>query len=86
MRNAAQYMKGNTEHYIFISTVSAYANDKNTWADESDPTAPMPAGLDPYTLPTDASRRANYGRAQGVLGEGSREALSGDQHDHSARA
>jgi 2'-hydroxyisoflavone reductase len=49
VRNAAQYLRGNTKHYIFISTISAYASDKNVWADESDPTAPMPAGLDPYT-------------------------------------
>jgi 2'-hydroxyisoflavone reductase len=61
VRNVAQYMKGNTSHYIFISTVSAYANDKNTWADESDPLAELPAGLDPYALPADPSRRANYG-------------------------
>ena len=61
VRNVAQYMKGNTEHYIFISTISAYANDKNTWADESDPLAPMPAGLDPYALPADAVATRNYG-------------------------
>ncbi len=61
VRNVAQYMKGNTSHYIFISTVSAYANDKNTWADESDALAELPAGLDPYALPADPSRRANYG-------------------------
>ena len=29
VRNVAQYLKGNTNHYIFISTISAYANDKN---------------------------------------------------------
>ncbi len=48
VRNVGQYMKGNTDHYIFISTLSAYASDKNAWADESDPTAELPAGLDPY--------------------------------------
>jgi 2'-hydroxyisoflavone reductase len=48
VRNVAQYMKGNTDHYIFISTISAYANDKALWADESDPTHEMPPGLDPY--------------------------------------
>ena len=48
VRNVGQYMKGNTDHYIFISTISAYASDKNAWADESDPTAELPAGLDPY--------------------------------------
>jgi 2'-hydroxyisoflavone reductase len=50
VRNAAQYLKGNTKHYIFISTISAYANDKTAWADETDPTHPLPEGLDPYTL------------------------------------
>jgi 2'-hydroxyisoflavone reductase len=49
VRNVAQYMKGNTNHYIFISTVSVYQTDKTAWADESDPTTPMPDGLDPYT-------------------------------------
>jgi 2'-hydroxyisoflavone reductase len=48
VRNVGQYMKGNTDHYIFISTISAYANDKNAWSDETDPTAELPAGLDPY--------------------------------------
>ena len=63
VRNVGQYMKGNTDHYIFISTISAYANDKNAWADESDPTAPLPAGLDPYASATvDANGRvAPYG-------------------------
>jgi 2'-hydroxyisoflavone reductase len=62
VRNVAQYMKGNTGQYIFISTLSAYANDKNTWADESDPTHELPPGLDPYvdanTL--DPKRRGAY--------------------------
>ncbi|HEX4681263.1 MAG TPA: NAD-dependent epimerase/dehydratase family protein [Gemmatimonadaceae bacterium] len=62
VRNVAQYMKGNTNHYIFISTISAYANDKNAWADESDPTHEMPPGLDPYvdfnTL--DPQKRGSY--------------------------
>jgi len=48
VRNAAQYLAGNTNHYIFISTISAYANDKTAWADESDPTHELPAGLDPF--------------------------------------
>jgi 2'-hydroxyisoflavone reductase len=50
VRNAAQYLAGNTNHYIFISTISAYATDKNVWSDETDPTHSLPAGLDPYTL------------------------------------
>jgi 2'-hydroxyisoflavone reductase len=62
VRNAAQYLKGNTSHYIFISTISAYASDKNAWADETDPTATVPEGLDPYTLD-----RQNFGRYYGPL-------------------
>jgi 2'-hydroxyisoflavone reductase len=62
VRNVAQYMKGNTNQYIFISTISAYANDKNVWADESDPTHELPPGLDPYvdfnTL--DPQKRGSY--------------------------
>src|SRR5580765_2604167 len=50
VRNAAQYLKGNTGHYIFISTISVYADNKTAWADETDPTHPLPEGLDPYTL------------------------------------
>jgi len=56
VRNVAEYMKGNTDHYIFISTVSAYLNDKNTWADESDVLTPMPEGVDPYTVPPEKAR------------------------------
>jgi 2'-hydroxyisoflavone reductase len=62
VRNVGQYMKGNTSHYIFISTISAYANDKTAWADESDPTHELPPGLDPYvdfnTL--DPNKRGSY--------------------------
>lgn len=60
VRNAAQYLKGNTKHYIFISTISVYPDNSVPGADETAPTTPMPATLDPYTLvPTDAG--ANYG-------------------------
>lgn len=60
VRNVAQYMKGNTSHYIFISTISAYASDKNAWSNESDPTHPLPAGFDPFAVPP-ADFRRNYG-------------------------
>ena len=62
VRNVAQYMAGHTNHYIFISTLSAYANNKTPWADESDPTASMPPDLDPYTL-----EPQNRGRYYGPL-------------------
>src|SRR4051812_16809771 len=43
VRNVAQYMKGRTKHYTFISTLSVYADNKTPGADESEPTLPMPA-------------------------------------------
>jgi nucleoside-diphosphate-sugar epimerase len=62
VRNVGQYMKGNTDHYIFISTLSAYASDKKAWADESDPTHEMPPGLDPYVdfSTLDPNKRGSY--------------------------
>jgi 2'-hydroxyisoflavone reductase len=62
VRNVAQYMKDNTSHYIFISTISAYANDKTAWADESDPTNPEPTAIDPFAM-----EPANAGRYYGPL-------------------
>jgi 2'-hydroxyisoflavone reductase len=62
VRNVAQYMKGNTGHYIFISTISVYPDNATANADESVPTTPMPDSLDPYTLD-----RQNWGRYYGAL-------------------
>src|SRR4029078_9530795 len=57
VRNVAQYMKGNTDHYIFISTISVYPDNSKPNADESAPLTPMPEGLDPYTTtPGDAGK------------------------------
>jgi 2'-hydroxyisoflavone reductase len=61
VRNVAQYMKGRTKHYTFISTISVYADNKTAGADESDATLPMPADLDPYT-PDPAARGRYYGQ------------------------
>jgi 2'-hydroxyisoflavone reductase len=62
VRNVSQYMANNCDHYIFISTISAYANDKTVWADESDPIHALPAGMDPYNIPFEEARKgANYG-------------------------
>ena len=61
VRNVAQYMKGRTKHYTFISTLSVYADNKTPGADESAPTLPMPADLDPYT-PDPAARGRYYGQ------------------------
>jgi 2'-hydroxyisoflavone reductase len=48
VKNAAQYLKGNTKHYIFISTTSVYRDESQIGINEDSPTVPMPAGLDPY--------------------------------------
>jgi 2'-hydroxyisoflavone reductase len=62
VRNVGQYMKDNTSHYIFISTISVYAKEATPNADETADLNPMPADLDPYTLePT------NRGRYYGAL-------------------
>jgi len=64
VRNVAQYMKGNTGHYIFISTISVYQDNATPNADETAATTPMPPAdsLDPYTLD-----RRNFGRYYGAL-------------------
>jgi 2'-hydroxyisoflavone reductase len=68
VKNAAQYLKGNTKHYIFISTTSVYRDQSEIGINESSPTVPMPDGLDPYqpdqrsTAQVAASSNAsNYG-------------------------
>jgi 2'-hydroxyisoflavone reductase len=48
VKNAAQYLKGNTKHYIFISTTSVYRDQSEIGINENSPTVPMPEGLDPY--------------------------------------
>ena len=48
VRNVAQYLKGHVGQYVFISTVSVYADNSKPGMDETDATVPMSAG----TLPT----------------------------------
>ena len=68
VKNVAEYMKGNTKHYIFISTTSVYRDQSEIGINENSPTVPMPEGLDPY-LPDQRSAAqraasnnpANYG-------------------------
>lgn len=62
VRNAAQHLKGNIGHYIFISTMSVYPDNSRPNMDERDGTTPMPADLDPYTLV-----RENAGKYYGAL-------------------
>lgn len=63
VRNAAQHLAGNVGHYIFISTISVYPDNSVPDADETAPTTPMPAGVDPYTN----SAREHAGQYYGAL-------------------
>ena len=65
VRNVAQYMKGNTGHYIFISTISVYPDNSKAWADETDKLSTMPEGIDPFTVPI-ADARRYYGAMKTV--------------------
>ena len=57
VRNAAQYLKGSTKHYIFISTTSTYSDQSIIGLNEDSPTGVLPKDVDPYTLdPQHASR------------------------------
>jgi 2'-hydroxyisoflavone reductase len=49
VRNAAQHLRGNVGHYMFISTISVYRDNSVPDKDETDGTTPMPEGVDPYT-------------------------------------
>ena len=62
VRNVGQYMKGNTDHYIFISTISVYPDNSKPDADETAGLTPMPEGIDPYAPPAD-----QVGRLYGAL-------------------
>ena len=62
VRNAAQHLRGNTRHYIYISTLSVYSDNSTPGQDEQSATTPMPADLDPYTLD-----RANASKYYGAL-------------------
>ncbi|MEQ1832798.1 MAG: NAD-dependent epimerase/dehydratase family protein [Candidatus Eisenbacteria bacterium] len=59
VRNVAQYLKGHVGHYVFISTVSVYADNTTPDKDETDATTPMPKDVDPYSLDP-ALRGAQY--------------------------
>jgi 2'-hydroxyisoflavone reductase len=68
VKNAAQYLKGNTKHYIFVSTTSVYRDQSEIGINENSPTVPMPEGLDPYrpdqrsaTQLAASSNPGNYG-------------------------
>ena len=62
VRNVAQYLTGHVKHYVFISTISVYPDNSKPDRDETEPTTPMPDGLDPYTLVPE-----NQGKYYGAL-------------------
>src|SRR5215475_9674532 len=54
VRDAAQILKGNVDRYVFISTISVYA-DTSTGPDENAPVAKY-EGADPYTETLEAMK------------------------------
>jgi 2'-hydroxyisoflavone reductase len=58
VRDAAQILKGNVGHYVFISTISVYGNVK-TGPDENAPTEKY-EGADPYKETLDAMKAGGY--------------------------
>ena len=58
VRDAAQFLKGNVERYIFISTISVYA-DTSTGPDENTPLAKY-EGADPFKETLEAMKASGY--------------------------
>jgi 2'-hydroxyisoflavone reductase len=58
VRDAAQILKGNVERYIFISTISVYA-DTSTGPDENTPLAKY-QGADPFKETLEAMKASGY--------------------------
>src|SRR2546429_6558365 len=58
VRDAAQILKGNVERYVFISTISVYADTKEG-ADENAPLAKYD-GADPYKETLEAIKASGY--------------------------
>src|SRR6478672_2437092 len=58
VRDAAQLLKGNVERYVFISTISVYA-DTSTGPDENAPLAKY-EGADPYKETLEAMKASGY--------------------------
>jgi len=60
VRNVGTHLKGRVKHYVFISTISVYADNSVPGKDEDDRLVPMPPNLDPYDV-TPANRTTYYG-------------------------
>ena len=65
VRDAGRVLQGNVGHYVFTSTLSVYASDSESGADETAPL--MEYGGDDAMAETMASLRANMGRLYGPL-------------------
>ena len=59
VRDAAQILKGNVEHYVFISTISVYADTSKPGVDETAPLAKY-NGPDPMKETRDSILASNY--------------------------
>src|SRR5690242_8853047 len=59
VRAAAQILKGNVERYVFISTISVYADTSKTGPDESAPLAKY-EGADPYKETLEAMKASGF--------------------------
>jgi 2'-hydroxyisoflavone reductase len=59
VRDAAQILKGNVEHYVFISTISVYADLAAAGPDENSPLQKY-EGADPYKETIEAMKAGGY--------------------------
>src|SRR3989440_8381490 len=59
VRDAAQILKGNVDRYVFISTISVYADTSKTGPDENAPLAKY-EGEDPYKETLEAMRASGF--------------------------
>jgi 2'-hydroxyisoflavone reductase len=60
VRDAAQILKGNVDRYIFVSTISVYANVSKPGSDESTPLLKY-EGADAMKETQDTLKKSNYG-------------------------
>src|SRR5256885_13176777 len=60
VRDAAQILKGNVDRYIFVSTISVYANVSKPGSDETTPLLKY-EGADAMKETPDTLKKSNYG-------------------------
>ncbi len=88
VRDAGQVLKGKVGQYVFISTLSVYAEEKEVGADETAPVAQYQGGRPDEGVPGDAARRRRQPvrPAEGPVGEGSRAVVPGHHDRHPPHA